>query len=85
MVQVISRVDIEENLLNDRKEMGEALQQLVGKKGASRIETGMWYSPLNLARIPPAHRLFFDDDPSLLIIPIYDNMKDLKNWTLGEE
>lgn len=87
VAQAIAGVDIEETYrTKGKKWVKVALQQLVlGKKGASRIETGMRYSPLNIAKIPPAHKLFFDDDPSLLIIPIFGSMKELKNWALGEE
>lgn len=88
IAQAVIGVDLEEMYGEEKgtEWVKQALQQIVlGKKDASRVETGIRYSPLNIVKIPGRHQMYFDTDPSLLIIPIFNSLDALKNWSTEQE
>lgn len=87
IAQAVVGCDLE-GLFEDRNDKIKALQQLVNGQSGKREtneRTGLKYSPLNFIRVHGKHQVYFDESPTVAIIPIL-SLDDAKNkWKPGEE
>jgi hypothetical protein len=78
-------VDFEATDLDEETLISTLQQVICGRSdGQSKASSGLRYSPLNLLRLPSPHYLYFDDNPALLVLPILD-LRNVQNWTEGNE
>ena len=69
---------------NEKEHVKVTLQQLVlWKMGENRVETGL-YSPLNVIQLPSNHKWCFDENPTLLVVPIL-SLEGVKAWNKDDE
>ena len=60
------------------------LQQVAcGREGEDR-KSGLRYSPYNLVRLCANHQPFIDTQPLVMLLPIFKNLKQVRDWLPGQ-
>lgn len=80
--QAVLGVDYEGMGLS-REQLILVLQQVAcGREGEDR-KSGLRYSPYNLVRLCANHQPFIDTQPLVMLLPIFKNLKQVKDWVPG--
>jgi hypothetical protein len=71
----------------DRETLILTLQQVVcGRSdGQTKSSSGLRYSPYNLVSLPNGHKDYFDNNPALVVVPILELERGVKDWVAGRE
>jgi hypothetical protein len=78
--QAILGVDFEKDLPHGPELIRTLQQTSCGKTGASKVETGLRFSPYNLVNLQTNHARFYDNAPILMLVPIEHDENFVKNW-----